>query len=123
MLPAAWQVFSWNPVLIRIPDFEHLTDILHPIDVAVTAHGVDHLRSGQAFWAGELDGNRIGIAWDWAELQRDVLTLLDPMKLISNVKLVSDEGNCLSESETILYLNCMVHDLPWQAHVSIAAFH
>jgi hypothetical protein len=57
------------------------------------------------------------LAWDWAEVRKDVVALCDPMNVLSNVRLVDDEGAPLGAAERVLHLNSAIHELDWQPHV------
>ncbi len=61
-----------------------------------------------------------GVAWDWVQLSRGVVAMADPMSVISNLRLVGSAGEVLTAWEAALYLNEIVHALPWQDEVQRA---
>ena len=72
---------------------------------------------GQTFWAWHTDDGDVGMAWDWVQLGRGVLALADPMAVVTNLRLVGDEGALLTPWESAPHLNHIVHSLPWQHEV------
>lgn len=73
--------------------------------------------SGQTVWTEVVRGRRAGLAWDWVEVGDGVLALVDPMCLVTNLRLVSIDGDVMTAVEAALYLNRWVHQLPWQDEV------
>ncbi|MBI5718323.1 MAG: DUF4902 domain-containing protein [Burkholderiales bacterium] len=117
----AWQLISWKPVLTTLPEFRRALIQMRPLgDAAADGPPSEPRlgpRQGQALWAMTLQGLPLGLAWDWAEVRDDVVALCDPMNVLSNVRLVDDEGAPLGDAERMLHLNSAIHDLDWQAHV------
>lgn len=73
-------------------------------------------RKGATFWGSRCGGGVASyLAWDWVELQPNVICLSDPNAIVSNIDFVSDDGcSPLSFLETVKYLARMVHSLSWQ---------
>lgn len=119
----AWQLISWKPVLTTLPEFRRVLAHMRPLSdasgEAVERAGVrSGPRRGQALWAATHQGQPLGLAWDWAEVRKDVVALCDPMNVLSNVRLVDEEGALLGASERVLHLNSAIHELDWQARVT-----
>jgi hypothetical protein len=57
------------------------------------------------------------MAWDWVEIGRGIVAMVDPMQVITNVRLVNLEGRVLAATEAALHLNQFVRRLPWQEEV------
>jgi hypothetical protein len=115
MTVPAWHVISWNPVVTTVAAFEREVSKLRHLGTSV--HGEESesgLRQGQVLWGVNESAYEIGIAWDWAEIREDVVALSDPMKVLSNVMLVDDDGICLDESRRLVHLNSAIHELRWQ---------
>lgn len=84
----------------------------------VSTTGQTHCRSmGQTFWVRQTDDGDLGIAWDWVELDRGVLAMADPMAVMTNLRLIGDEGALLSPLQSAPHFNHIVHSLPWQQEV------
>jgi hypothetical protein len=49
-----------------------------------------------------------------------VPALSDPMAVLSNVRLVDDDGRPLDEGLRLVHLNSAVHELSWQSHLQAA---
>ncbi|MBL8286640.1 MAG: hypothetical protein JNL85_01530 [Rubrivivax sp.] len=120
----AWQLIAWKPVLATLPEFRRALAQMRPLGgpAAGDGDGSDGLRAGaavrqgQSLWAAAHRGEPLGLAWDWAEVCDSVVALSDPMKVLSNVRLLGDDGLPLGEAEHIVHLNSAVHELDWQPH-------
>lgn len=114
----AWHVATWKPVVASMRHFERTVGKLRHLGTSLQSAGDGGgPRCGQVIWGTEDLSGRIGLAWDWAEVRSETVALVDPMKIVSNLALVDDEGRPLSESQRILHLNCLIHELDWQPHV------
>lgn len=115
MQMAAWQLMACETVVKTVNEFKKVTPALRQVGSSVKVHDSrSGLRSGQEVWAAEADGESIQIAWEWTEIQRDVLALFDPMNILCNVALVDGEGHELARSRRMLHLNNIVHELDWR---------
>lgn len=118
----AWIVCAWPPLLwqaSRAPQLQltHLgTHVLHFGDDAC-------LCSGQTLWGHESDERTAGVAWDWVELQQGVVAMCDPLGLVTNLKLLDEDGEALNRLAAALRLHQLVHALPWQTEVQRALHH
>lgn len=116
---APWALKAWPPLLWqagRAPRgrFRHL-------GTRITFSGDRIVRTaGQTLWGGALDDGDAGVAWDWVQISRGVVALADPMSVVTNLRLVGSEGEVLTSLQASLYLNAMVHELPWQSEVERA---
>jgi hypothetical protein len=119
----AWQIFAWEPVYASASTVEKAASLLRPVNTTVGEPRPGVPRSGHTIWVGALDGHQVGVCWDWSELRPNVITLTDPMKLLSNIRLVDGDGFCLDQSSMALYLNTLVNELDWQQHVREKTLH
>ena len=63
----------------------------------VTSAGDSHCRSvGQTIWAWHGNGGDVGMAWDWVQLTCGVVPMADPMAVVTNLRLVGEEGEVLT---------------------------
>jgi len=113
MQTTAWRVFACETLVKTVNEFEKATHDLRQIGCSVQVH-LDRqgLRSGQTVWAGGV--GPVQIAWEWTELQPDVVALFDPMSILCNVSLVDADGHLLARARRMLHLNQVVHRLPWR---------
>jgi hypothetical protein len=118
MTIAAWQVMTWDTVPMAMDEFEQTITRMQHLGTS-TQMDADNAnrRCGQALWGGMAKGHRIGIAWDWAEVVQDVVAMSDPMRILSNIALLADDGSRLDPLQQAVFLNCAVHELHWQEHV------
>lgn len=72
---------------------------------------------GQTLWGDPSATQSAGVAWDWVELQQGVVAMADPLGLVTNLKLVDDDGEALTHVATAVHLHQIVHTLPWQSEV------
>jgi hypothetical protein len=115
MQMAAWQLMACETVVKTVNEFEKVAPDLRQIGSSVLVHDArSGLRSGQEVWAALTDGEAIQIAWEWTEVQRDVVALFDPMNILCNVALIDGEGHELARSRRMLHLNNVIHQLDWR---------
>ncbi len=113
MQTTAWRVFACETLVKTVNEFEKAARDLHQIGCSMHVDpGRQGLRSGQTVWAGGV--GPVQIAWEWTELQPEVVALFDPMSILCNVALVDREGRTLGRSRRMLHLNQVVHRLPWR---------
>jgi hypothetical protein len=67
-----------------------------------------------------LDEGNAGVAWDWIQISDDIVAMADPMSVVTNLRLVGQEGEVLTALEAARFLNEIVHGLPWQSEVQRA---
>lgn len=112
----AWMVCSWPPVLwqaghaTRLPLAHISTQILDAGDLAQPP-------CGQTMWGGSAHDGDAGVAWDWVLLPQGIVTMADPLGVISNLRLLGDHGRVLTAWEAARHLCEIVHGLPWQTEV------
>lgn len=118
----AWQVTSWAPVDASLKDWRTAVRQLRHLGTStLNDPGDQGLSSGQIVWGVEkVGGLMFGMAWDWREIDHDVIVMQDPMTIITNVFLVDEAGERVSPSKQVVYLNTAIYMLPWQAAITDA---
>lgn len=115
MQMAAWQLMACETVVKTVNEFEKMAPDLRQVGSSILVHDArSGLRSGQEVWAALADGEAIQIAWEWTEIQPDVVALFDPMNILCNVALIDGQGHELARSRRMLHLNNLVHQLDWR---------
>lgn len=115
MQMAAWQLMACETVVKTLNEFELATHELRQVGHSVRVHDArSGLRSGQEVWATVEHGQPIQIAWEWTEIQPDVVALFDPMNILCNVALIDQQGNTLGRSRRMVHLNNLIHQLDWR---------
>ena len=115
MQMAAWQLMACETVVKTVNEFELVTHDLRQVGSSVRVDDArTGLLSGQEVWAAEANGEPIQIAWEWAEIQPDVVALFDPMNILCNVALIDGQGHALARSRGMRHLNNVVHQLNWR---------
>jgi hypothetical protein len=115
MQMTAWQLMACETVVRTVNEFEKMAPDLRQVGSSVLVHDArSGLRSGQEVWAALADGEAIQIAWEWTEIQPDVVALFDPMNILCNVALIDGHGHQLARSRRMLHLNNLVHQLDWR---------
>ena len=110
-----WSLRAWPPLLWQAGQASGLQ--LRHLGTHVTPGG----RSGQTMWACTAATGEAGVAWDWVQLSDSgAVAIADPMSLITNLCLVSDDGEVLTAWQASRFLNEIVHGLPWQDEVARA---
>ncbi len=111
-----WTLRAWPPLLWQVNRKIPLQ--MRHLSTQVTTQGPARCRSmGQTFWVRQTEEGDLGIAWDWVELDRGVLAMADPMAVVTNLRLVGEEGAMLSPLQSAPHFNHIVHSLPWQHEV------
>ena len=114
-----WTLRAWPSLLWHVGKQSPLR--LQHLGTQVTHPGDGMFRSaGQTLWAWHGDDGDLGMAWDWIQLTRGVVAMADPMAVVTNLRLVGDEGESLSARESARHFNWIVHGLPWQHEVERA---
>jgi hypothetical protein len=115
MQMAAWQLMACETVVKTVNEFQLVTPELRQVGSSVRVDNArSGLRCGQEVWA-TTDGEPIQIAWEWTEIQPDVVALFDPMNILCNVALIDRDGHALARSRRMLHLNNIVHQLDWRS--------
>ena len=114
-----WTLRAWPPLLWQLGRVAPLR--LHHIGTQVTNPGEAMFRTtGQTLWAWSSDDGEAGMAWDWVQIARGVVAIADPMSVVTNVRLIGEEGEVLTAHEAARFLNELVRSLPWQQEVQRA---
>ncbi len=114
-----WALRAWPPILWQaharpLARFEHIgTRIIFSGDPLYPP-------AGQTIWAAHADDGDAGMAWDWVQIAAGVVAIADPMSVVTNLRLVGGEGEVLTAYQSALFLNELVHSLPWQTEVQRA---
>ena len=116
-----WAVTSMPTVWLDACDPAGLARSFRPVSATThrDAQGGDGLRYGQVLWASRTRQGDIAVAWDWVELRPRVIAIADPMQILSNLQLRLDNGAWMNERHRILWLNDLLHALPWQAELAV----
>lgn len=115
-----WSLRSWPPILWQVDElapvgFHHLST-----HVMGAGSGRNHRVTGQTIWAGTVGGSEAGMAWDWVEIANGIVAMADPMSVVTNLRILGDEGEVLTSQAAARVLNGIVHALPWQDEVGRA---
>ncbi len=115
-LASPWSLRAWPPLLWQASEPGRVK--FHHLGTRITFSG-DPLTppAGQTLWAGEAEGGEAGMAWDWVLLTRGVVAMADPMCVVTNLRLLGDQGEVLTAHQSALFLNTLVRMLPWQHEV------
>jgi hypothetical protein len=101
-------------------ELHHLESELDPT-IAVPEEAVQpsaDLVTGFTEWTGTHGKLKLSIGWDWG-LVRDVLVLVNPAEIRTNIKLISDQGYDESPLFTRLQLVQRIERLPWREEPAI----
>lgn len=114
-----WSLRAWPPLLWQARRSTGLQ--FHHLGTRVNFAGERAAgMSGQTMWGGSSAGGEAGVAWDWIQISQGVVAMADPMSVITNLRLVGEEGEVLTALEAVVFLNEIVHQLPWQSEVTRA---
>jgi len=114
-----WSLRAWPPVLWQAQRTAGLR--LQHLGTRVTAPTLPYCNAaGQTLWAVSSADGQAGLAWDWVQICEGVVAMADPMAVVTNLRIIGDEGEVLTAAEAALFLNEIVHGLPWQHEVARA---
>ncbi|HRH87125.1 MAG TPA: hypothetical protein PLO41_09790 [Rubrivivax sp.] len=114
-----WSIRAWPPLLWQAGRESQLR--FHHLSTRVMPAGDRTSRSaGQTIWGGRSADGEAGVAWDWVQISDHVVAMADPMSVVTNLRLVGEEGEVLTALESARFLNEIVHALPWQTEVQRA---
>ncbi|HSI49646.1 MAG TPA: hypothetical protein VLA61_15340 [Ideonella sp.] len=115
-MPPPWSIYLWPTVFCQANTQRRL-QFVH-LGTRITRGGPHGERlAGQTMWCERTRKREAGLLWDWAEIQHGVVAMVDPMGVLTNLRLVSDAGDVLSAPESALHLSQLVRQLPWQDEV------
>jgi hypothetical protein len=112
----AWALRAWPPLLWQVSR-EIQLQLQHVGTRVIDAGNGVFRTAGQTLWACQCDAGDAGMAWDWIELGQGVVAIADPLAVITNLRLVSDDGDTLNRYESARHINQILHQLPWQNEV------
>jgi len=118
-LATAWSLRAWPPLLWQAAESARVR--FHHLSTRITLGGDNPgTAAGQTVWAAQAEQGEAGMAWDWVQIARGVVAIADPMSVVTNVRLIGDEGEVLTAVQSARYLNELVRTLPWQQEVQRA---
>lgn len=110
-----WTVMSWPIVPIFKDSWQGVIRMMRFAGTSVYSDEASaYLRYGQVLWTAHMTKATIGIAWDWREIQDDVIVLADPMGIVGNVEFVDAMGTRAPDGDRRILLNRAVFSLDWQ---------
>lgn len=115
----AWALRAWPPLLWQVSR-EIQLQLQHVGTQVIDAGNGVFRTAGQTLWACQCGDGDAGMAWDWIELGQGVVAMADPLAVVTNLRLVSDEGDTLNRYESARHINQILHQLPWQNEVERA---
>ena len=114
-----WSLHAWPPVLWQAGDPARVR--FHHLGTRITYTGNPlGAPAGQTIWGGSDAEGQAGMAWDWILITRGVVAMADPMSVITNLRLVGEQGEVLTAQQSARFLNEIVRALPWQTEVQRA---
>ena len=114
-LKPSWNVDGWPRILWQADSVPQL-HLVH-LETKVFDADSDGPCSGQTVWGGPSIGGTAGVSFEWVRMPPGVLAMVDPMTVVTNLRLVGPRGQVLSQLQAAPHLNEIVHSLPWQDEV------
>jgi hypothetical protein len=114
-----WSLHAWPPLLWQAGEPARVR--FHHLGTRITYTGNPlGPPAGQTIWGGSAADGQAGMAWDWILITRGVVAMADPMSVITNLRLVGEQGEVLTAQQSARFLNEIVRALPWQSEVQRA---
>lgn len=112
-----WAVASWPKVEYYLPNERKQWPRFVEGGVALNSPQEQTLAAGSCVWVSNIADQAVGIAWDWCEVRRGVVCLLDPNRIITNLKFVQDDDHLASSAAACVAATRLVRSLRWQESV------
>lgn len=64
-----------------------------------------------------MEDGEAGLAWDWVEIGPGIVTMADPLGVVTNLRLLGDRGDVLTAHEAAVHISHLVRQIPWQDEV------
>lgn len=119
-MPPPWAIYAWPAILCQAND-KRKARFTHVGTRVTSVNAGRGLCAGQTVWTEQLDEGEAGIAWDWIEVADGVVAMANPLCVLTNLRLLGDQGELLPARESALHLSRLVCQLPWQDEVWRAA--
>jgi hypothetical protein len=119
---SSWTVRGWPAQLCQAHG-AHDVKFAHAGTQIYAGSDPDTPAQGQTVWAGLLPpsddspARAVGVAWDWVQLTDDAVAMSDPMSVITNLRLLGEQGEVLTAWQAARHLSELVYGLPWQDEV------
>ena len=116
---ASWSLRAWPPLWWQAKQCQGLQLFHH--QTTVTSVDERHRRcAGQTVWCMSSHDGEAGVAWDWVQMPMGMVAMVDPMCVVTNLRLLGEGGEVLTAFESARVLNQIVYSLPWQREVQRA---
>jgi hypothetical protein len=106
-----WPTVFWRANPNRKPRFKHLATRV------TTMHDAAGCCAGHTLWCRSAGKVSACLGWDWIEMSRGVFAMVDPMHVVTNMQILTANGDVLGATDAALHLNQFVRSLPWQDEV------
>ena len=116
---APWSLRAWPPLWWEATRCFGL-QLQHHQTTIVSVDERNHRCAGQTVWCTQSEAGDAGVAWDWVQMPRGMVAMVDPMCVVTNLRLLGDTGEVLTAFESARVLNEIVYALPWQREVKRA---
>jgi hypothetical protein len=80
----------------------------------------DGRRVGDTVWGAMVDGRLAAASWDWIEILPNVVCLVDPSTVLTNIQFLDDRGCYEEPLQAMRSLNDLIYCTPWQEAVCSA---
>lgn len=111
-----WSLYSWPAVFCQANPGQDW-HFVHLGTRVMNSGSAYQPATGQTVWAECTLKREAGLAWDWVQICEGVVAMMNPMSVVTNLRLIGDRGQVLTAGEAALHLSRMIHRLPWQSEV------
>lgn len=116
---ASWSLRAWPPLWWQAKRCDSL-QLLHHQTTITSIDERNQRCAGQTVWCMSAREGDAGVAWDWVQMPLGMVAMVDPMCVVTNLRLLGEAGEVLTAFESARVLNQIVYGLPWQAEVQRA---
>ena len=84
----------------------------------LSSQRVDHgPKYGSTVWRSLVDGASAHMAWNWMEVGRGSIAMVDPLQFTTNVRVLGRDGDILPSTQAALHYIRFTQRLAWQDEV------
>lgn len=108
-----WVILSW-PAVEGVAGILHGQEFVHIGTRLIEPQAEGEHRRGSTLWVSKSPDRQVGLAWDWVEIEPQVLALSDPLGVITNLEIVDAAGQPLKRAHKAANLVWRLGRLGWQ---------
>src|SRR4051812_45236681 len=104
---------GWSPVFWQANSTKRLR-FVHLATRVASRRGARRPNCGSTMWGALFGDATAHMTWDWIEVGRGIVAMVDPLRFTTNMRVLDREGDELNPTQAALHFNRFAQGLPWQ---------